>query len=145
MKLTKASQTCGVYSLPPLPDQAGCDRRGKVRLSIPNREIKNLFIKKIREWFSDTTANDGKTLEQFCNAFVEKDTEKIEGLFGDYLWNTISIRDTELPKIKKKISTMVSCSVCWATKQAGSSNQTPNQAPATVISSLKFQTTEPAS
>ena len=26
---------------------------GKVRLSIPNREIKNLFIKKIREWFSD--------------------------------------------------------------------------------------------
>ena len=28
---------------------------GKVRLSIPNREIKNLFIKKIREWFSDTT------------------------------------------------------------------------------------------
>ncbi len=74
---------------------------GKVRLSIPNREIKNLFIKKIREWFSDTTANDGKTLEQFCNAFVEKDTEKIEELFGDYLWNTISIRDTAVAKDKK--------------------------------------------
>ena len=75
---------------------------GKVRLSIPNREIKNLFIKKIREWFSDTTANDGKTLEQFCNAFVEKDTEKIEELFGDYLWNTISIRDTAVAKDKKE-------------------------------------------
>lgn len=75
---------------------------GKVRLSIPNREIKNLFIKKIREWFSDTTANDGKTLEQFCNAFVEKDTEKIEQLFGDYLWNTISIRDTAVAKDKKE-------------------------------------------
>ena len=75
---------------------------GKVRLSIPNREIKNLFIKKIREWFSDTTANDGKTLEQFCNAFVEKDTEKIERLFGDYLWNTISIRDTAVAKDKKE-------------------------------------------
>ena len=75
---------------------------GRVRLSIPNREIKNLFIKKIREWFSDTTANDGKTLEQFCNAFVEKDTEKIEELFGDYLWNPISIRDTAVAKDKKE-------------------------------------------
>ena len=75
---------------------------GKVRLSIPNREIKNLFIKKIREWFSDTTANDGKTLEQFCNAFVDKDTEKIEELFGDYLWDTISIRDTAVAKDKKE-------------------------------------------
>ena len=75
---------------------------GKVRLSIPNREIKNLFIKKIREWFSDTTANDGKTLEQFCNAFVDRDTEKIEELFGDYLWNTISIRDTAVAKDKKE-------------------------------------------
>ena len=75
---------------------------GKVRLSIPNREIKNLFIKKIREWFSDTTANDGKTLEQFCNAFVDKDPEKIEELFGDYLWNTISIRDTAVAKDKKE-------------------------------------------
>lgn len=75
---------------------------GRVRLSIPNREIKNLFIKKIHEWFSDTTANDGKTLEQFCNAFVDKDTEKIEELFGDYLWNTISIRDTAVAKDKKE-------------------------------------------
>lgn len=80
----------------------GVTDNGKVRLSIPNREIKNLFIKKIREWFSDTTANDGKTLEQFCNAFVEKDTEKIEQLFGDYLWNTISIRDTAVAKDKKE-------------------------------------------
>ncbi|WP_455721405.1 AAA family ATPase [Agathobacter sp.] len=75
---------------------------GKVRLSIPNREIKNLFIKKIREWFSDTTSNDGKTLEEFCNAFMEKNTEKIEQLFGDYLWNTISIRDTAVAKDKKE-------------------------------------------
>ena len=40
--------------------------------------------------------------EQFCNAFVDKDTEKIEELFGDYLWNTISIRDTAVAKDKKE-------------------------------------------
>ena len=80
----------------------GVTEDGKVRLSIPNKEIRNLFIKKIREWFNDTTANDGKTLEEFCNAFVEKNTEKIEQLFGDYLWNTISIRDTAVAKEKKE-------------------------------------------
>lgn len=80
----------------------GVTEDGKVRLSIPNKEIKNLFIKKIREWFSDTTANDGKTLEEFCNAFMEKNTEKIEQLFGNYLWNTISIRDTAVAKEKKE-------------------------------------------
>lgn len=74
----------------------------KYRLVIPNKEIRNLFIKKIREWFSDTSRRDGKTLEEFCNAFVNKDTLKIEQLFGDYLWNTISIRDTAIAKVRKE-------------------------------------------
>ena len=33
---------------------------------------------------------------------MDKDTEKIEELFGDYLWNTISIRDTAVAKDKKE-------------------------------------------
>ena len=74
----------------------------KYRLVIPNKEIRNLFIKKIREWFSDASRRDGKTLEEFCNAFVNKDTLKIEQLFGDYLWNTISIRDTATAKVRKE-------------------------------------------
>ena len=74
----------------------------KYRLVIPNKEIRNLFIKKIREWFSDTSRRDGKTLEEFCNAFVNKDTSKIEQLFGDYLWNTISIRDAAAAKVRKE-------------------------------------------
>lgn len=74
----------------------------KYRLVIPNKEIRNLFIKKIREWFSDTSRRDGKTLEEFCNAFVNKDISKIEQLFGDYLWNTISIRDTAAAKVRKE-------------------------------------------
>ncbi len=82
--------------------QHGCTQSGKYRLSIPNREIRNLFIKKIREWFSDTSKKEGTKLEEFCNAFFEKNPEKIEQLFGDYLWNTISIRDTAVPKEKKE-------------------------------------------
>lgn len=80
----------------------GCTESGRYRLAIPNKEVRNLFIRKIREWFSDVTRNDGKTLEEFCNAFVEKDPGKIEQIFGDYLWNTISIRDTATAKAKKE-------------------------------------------
>lgn len=80
----------------------GRTESGKYRLTIPNREIKNLFIKKIREWFSDVSRNDGKKLEEFSNAFLEKNLEKIEQIFGDYLWNTISIRDTAVAKEKKE-------------------------------------------
>ena len=80
----------------------GRTESGKYRLTIPNREIKNLFIKKIREWFSDVSRNDGKKLEAFCDAFLEKNPEKIEQIFGDYLWNTISIRDTAVAKEKKE-------------------------------------------
>lgn len=80
----------------------GCTESGRYRLTIPNKEVRNLFIRKIREWFSDVTRNDGKTLEEFCNAFVDKDPRKIEQIFGDYLWNTISIRDTATAKAKKE-------------------------------------------
>ena len=80
----------------------GCTESGKYRLAIPNREVRNLFTKKIREWFGDTSRNDGKKLEEFCNAFYEKNPMKIEQLFGDYLWNTISIRDTAAAKEKKE-------------------------------------------
>ena len=80
----------------------GCTESGKYHLVISNREIRNLFVKKIREWFSDVSRNDGKTLEEFCSAFVDKDSEKIEQIFGDYLWNTISIRDTAVAKEKKE-------------------------------------------
>ena len=80
----------------------GCTESGKYRLVIPNKEVRNLFVKKIREWFSDVSRNDGKTLEEFCSAFVDKDSEKIEQIFGDYLWNTISIRDTAVVKEKKE-------------------------------------------
>lgn len=80
----------------------GCTESGRYRLTIPNKEVRNLFIRKIREWFGDVTRNDGKTLEEFCNAFVDRDPGKIEQIFGDYLWNTISIRDTATAKAKKE-------------------------------------------
>ena len=70
----------------------------KYRLTIPNNEIRELFISQIREWFRDVSRKDGETLNQFCEAFPEQNPEKIEEIFSDYLWNTISIRDTASSK-----------------------------------------------
>lgn len=80
----------------------GRTESGKYCLVIPNKEVRNLFIRKIREWFRDVARNDGKILEEFCSAFMDKNLEKIEQIFGDYLWNTISIRDTAVAKEKKE-------------------------------------------
>ena len=80
---------------------------GRVRLSIPNCEIKNLFIKKIREWFSDTTANDGKTLEQFCNAFVDRYTARSAGLqskLAHQIKHRIGHRLQRYPRLSSKQS-----------------------------------------
>jgi len=66
----------------------------KYRLAIPNREIKELFELQIREWFQEKSSEDVKKLDKLCMAFPDGDAETIEDLFNDYLWNTISIRDT---------------------------------------------------
>ena len=54
------------------------------------------------EGLSFTAAGDAlKTVigtEAFCEAFLEQNLEKIEEIFSDYLWNTISIRDTASSK-----------------------------------------------
>jgi hypothetical protein len=63
------------------------------RLAIPNREIRNLFVSQIREWFKESISDNGAQVEKFCNAFLEGNPELIEELLDEYLWNTISIRD----------------------------------------------------
>jgi hypothetical protein len=73
--------------------QRGCEGGRKYRLSIPNREIRELFVYQVREWFRETSAEDTSKLDAFCDAFPQGDAGTIESLLNDYLWNTISVRD----------------------------------------------------
>jgi hypothetical protein len=74
----------------------------RYELKIPNREMQKLFVDQINQWFSDTVKEDAPRLSAFCDAFPSGDAEKIENLFNDYLWNTISVRDTAVAKERKE-------------------------------------------
>jgi hypothetical protein len=74
----------------------------KYRLAIPNREIRELFVEQIREWFFADTEKDISKLDAFCEAFPDGDAATIESLLNDYLWHTISVRDTAVAKGRKE-------------------------------------------
>ena len=82
--------------------QRGMAEEDKYYLAIPNYEIKKLFIRQIREWFQYQAGSDRKTLDKFCSAFPDGDAARIEEIFNDYLWNTISIRDNTVPYDRKE-------------------------------------------
>lgn len=82
--------------------QRGREHGRMYRLAIPNLEIRELFTTQIREWFWDASAGDLPKLDRLCEAFPAKDAQTVEQLFNDYLWNTISIRDTAAKKEKKE-------------------------------------------
>ena len=82
--------------------QRGMAEEDKYYLAIPNYEIKKLFIRQIREWFQYQAGSDRKTLDKFCSAFPDGDAARIEEIFNDYLWNTISIRDNAVPYDRKE-------------------------------------------
>jgi hypothetical protein len=71
-------------------------------LKIPNREIRELFVDQIEQWFSNAIQNDAPKLDAFCDAFPAGDAATIESLLNDYLWNTISVRDTAVAKERKE-------------------------------------------
>ncbi len=64
------------------------------RLKIPNGEIRNLFCGLVREWFNAMTRADSSRIKRFCMAFLSKDVPEIQKMLQDYLWDSISIRDT---------------------------------------------------
>lgn len=80
----------------------GSAKCSEMELSIPNQEIRELFVSKIREWFKDLTRADGVTLKKFCEAFPQGASEVIENILGQYLWKSIGIRDTAVRKKQKE-------------------------------------------
>lgn len=66
----------------------------QIRLAIPNKEVRELFIDLVEDWFKETTRADLSRIEKFCRAFLDGDVALIGTMLHDYLWDSISVRDT---------------------------------------------------
>lgn len=63
-------------------------------LWIPNGEIRKLFYELVQDWFQETTRAESSRINRFCAAFPAGDAHTIQEMLGDYLWDSISVRDT---------------------------------------------------
>ena len=82
-------------------------QRGRVdakryKLAIPNLEIRDIFETQIMEYFKESVAKDGDTLNRFCDALKNGEETKVGEIFESYLKKTISIRDTFVRKASKE-------------------------------------------
>ena len=82
--------------------QRGKKSEGLCEMVIPNREIRDLFVKQIQEWFKEEARTDVSKLGRFCAAFPAGDASTIQELLGGYLWKSISIRDTAVRAKRKE-------------------------------------------
>ena len=72
------------------------------RMWIPNGEIRKLFYELVEDWFRDVTRSDMARISRFCAAFPAGDTDTIQEMLGDYLWDSISVRDTAVRRNMKE-------------------------------------------
>ena len=74
-----------------------CRRRipgRQMELVLPNREVRELFIDLVKDWFEEMTQANSDRINHFCAAFPAEDAATIQKMLGDYLWDSIRVRDT---------------------------------------------------
>ena len=75
--------------------QAGKAARGVYKLVIPNREVREVFILQIQEWFKETVVQDEKPMQAFCQEFLDGNAGEIQKRLTAILGKMISILDTK--------------------------------------------------
>ena len=74
----------------------------QMELALPNREVRELFIDLVKDWFEETTQADTARINRFCAAFLAGDAAAIQEMLRDYLWDSISVRDTAVRRNRKE-------------------------------------------
>ena len=82
--------------------QRGPSHGRQVQLAIPNREVEELFADLVEDWFKETSRSDLSRIERFCTAFPNGDAVLIQEMLRDYLWDSISVRDTAVRMDRKE-------------------------------------------
>lgn len=82
--------------------QTGKVERSVYKLIIPNREVREVFILQIQEWFKETVVQDEKPMQAFCQAFLDGNAEEIQKRLTVILGKMISILDTKAKDDQKE-------------------------------------------
>lgn len=83
--------------------QKGKQERGVYHLIIPNREVREVYVLQIQEWFKHTVLHDTEPVQELLRAFENGDSQFIEKRLNRILANTISIFDTKARNEEKEI------------------------------------------
>ena len=83
--------------------QEGREMDGIYRLIIPNKEVREVFVLQISEWFNRVVANDRASTEKINRGFLEGKTEDIQQELTHFLGKSISVLDTKARNEEKEI------------------------------------------
>ena len=72
------------------------------KLVIPNKEVREVFILQIQEWFKAVVANDDDTMKLLSKAILDKDEKQITRQLNIVMSRMISILDTKAPDAMKE-------------------------------------------
>ena len=72
------------------------------KLVIPNKEVREVFILQIQEWFKDVVANENDMMKLLSRAILDKDEQQIARQLNIVMGRMISILDTKAPDDMKE-------------------------------------------
>ena len=72
------------------------------KLVIPNKEVREVFILQIQEWFKAVVAKDDDTMKLLSKAILDKDDKQIARQLNIVMSRMISILDTKAPDAMKE-------------------------------------------
>ena len=81
----------------------GREMDGIYRLIIPNKEVREVFVLQISEWFNRVVANDRASTEKINRGFLEGNVEDIQQELTHFLGESISVLDTKARNEEKEI------------------------------------------
>lgn len=74
---------------------AGQTEDGRYRLVIPNREVREVFLLQLQEWFKREVVQKAHTVQPLCAAFLAGDAEEIRKCLTAIMGKMISVLDTK--------------------------------------------------
>ena len=81
----------------------GESENGVYKLVIPNKEVREVFVLQIRDWFDRIVADDQASTEKINRGFLEGRVEDIQQELTLFLGETISVMDTKARNEEKEI------------------------------------------